>query len=171
MLTNFFSNGTVLNTLRFVAGIVAVLVGTVVLNPDGSLGLAVWLLGAFVITHALCDRLLQHLKKNKSSAPRDSETGRREFAASFVVTAGVILGLLTVFDTRPFTQTIKVGVAALIVAILAGIVLVGLLLAAPTETDETDETAAENLIAYVFNLSVWALALGLLCIGAGLLHR
>ena len=169
MLTQFFKCGTAVNVVRFLAGVAAVLIGTLALDPTGSLGLAVWLLGAFIIAHTVCDLLLQHLKADESSAPADSETGLREFAASFVATASVILGLLAVFDTEPFTQTIKVGIAALVTAILAGIVLVGLLLAAPAAS--ATETAAWNLIRYVFNLSVWALALGLLCIASGLLYR
>jgi hydrogenase-4 membrane subunit HyfE len=169
MSKTLFSFGPGVIIARVIAGVVAVLVGTVALDPGGSLGLAVWLLGAFILAHTLCDFLLQSAKNDEAAGPKDSETGLREFAASFVATASVILGLLTVFDTQPFTPTIKVGIAALVTAILSGIVLVGLLLAAPPQSDT--ENAAWNLIRYVFNFSVWALALGLLCISTGLLYR
>jgi len=51
--------------------------------------------------------------------------------------------------------------------ILLGIVLVGLLLAAPKASHQD----AWNFIRYVFNLALWALALGLLCIVMPLLYE
>ena len=87
----------------------------------------------------------------------------------------MILGLLAVFgDKTPKTPlTIKVGVVALVSDILIGIVLVGLLLAAPADDDSAtvNDARAWNLIRYVFNLALWGFSLGLLCISMALIYR
>jgi hypothetical protein len=183
---------------RVVGGTLAVLGGLIVVEAcenDQSLGVAGLLLGVFILGHLTIEGALKRsrerfaLRLDADRKPRpDTENdlqsggnvdltgaenepqptgGLREFASAFVSTSGVILGLLAVFGERSFSLTIKVAVGALVADILVGIVLVGLLLSAPDPEDQR----SWNLIRYVFNVALWALALGLLCIGAALLYR
>ena len=146
--------------VSLIAGLVIIATG----DPAVSLGVAVLLLGCFIGGHAWIDYTFQRIRQDYNP-PQDS--GLRDFASAFVSTSGVILGLLAVFGDHPFSLTIKVGIAALVSDIMVGIVLVGLLLAGAAPDDQR----AWNLIRYVFNVALWALSLGLLCIAMGLLYR
>lgn len=168
MLKSFFSQGGILNILRLIVGVASLVLGIWVLSGK-AVSLAVILFGAATLGHALIDEALQSLREDKTYSPPDATSGMRDFASAFVTTSGVILGLLAVFGDHKFSQVTELGIWALVVDILVGTVLVGLLLAAPAET--ANENAAWNLIRYVFNVAMWGLTLGLVCIAVGLVFR
>ncbi|HXF00120.1 MAG TPA: hypothetical protein VN458_07220 [Solirubrobacterales bacterium] len=156
---------------RLLVGAAAVLGGIVVLAASGdneSLGLAVLLWGVFILGHLGIETLYQRVRGQYDSVGQQLQptSGLREFAIAFPSTSGVILGLVAVFGSEDFSLTTKVGIGALVADILVGLVLVGLVIAAPDSGDQR----SWNLIRYVFNLALWALALGLLCIGIALLN-
>ncbi len=156
-----------LNPVRVAAGVLGILVGILVLtasHPNHSLGVAVLALGAFILGHVGLERLFRSVATELTEPP---EGGMRDFAASFIATSGVILGLLSVFGEKSLPETLKIGVVALVADILIGTVLVGLLLAGPSDSDQP----AWNLLRCVFNLALWSLALGLLCVATSLLYR
>jgi hypothetical protein len=156
-----------LNPVRVAAGLVGILVGALELtasHPNHSLGVAVLALGAFILGHVGLEHLFQSVASTLT-APLDG--GMRDFAASFIATSGVILGLLSVFGEKSLPETLKIGIVALVADILIGTVLVGLLLAGPSDSDQP----AWNLLRCVFNLALWSLALGLLCVATSLLYR
>jgi hypothetical protein len=146
------------------AGIIVAIVA----DADRPLGISLVVTGVFVLAH-LATETAFHGRGIDYDLTADAHAGMREFAAAFTSTSGVILGLLAVFGDSEggFSLTVKVGIGALAADILLGIVLVGLLLAAPKTSDQD----AWNFIRYVFNLALWALALGLLCIVTPLLYE
>jgi hypothetical protein len=175
-----------LQSFRFFCGALAILGGLILVVPSDRtrpLGVSLLLLGAFILGHLQVERAYQRTRLrfqppanggagggNRSwLADTESQTdeGLRDFAAAFIATSGVILGLLTVFGEKAFSLTIKVGIGALVADILIGFVLGGLVLAAP----DHDDQMSWNFVRYVFNLALWSLALGILCIGVELLYR
>jgi hypothetical protein len=166
---------------RIVVGLATVICGFVFLEcglTEKPLGVAVLVLGGFILFHWGVEALFMHVRSDYNP-PVDS--GMRDFASSFIATSGVILGLLALFGDKgvKLTSTLKVGVVALAADILLGLVLVGLLLAGadpggtPTaggETTQPDQKAL-NFIRIVFNVALWALSLGLLSIAMALIYR
>ena len=153
------------NRFRVVLACTSLFAGGLVLDigPADSLGIALLLLGAFMLLHFLIEHLFQSVRQSYEPPP---DSGMRDFASSFVATSGVILGLLAIFASHPFSVTIKVGIGALVVDILVGVILVGLLLAGASPDDQR----AWNLIRYLFNVAVGALGFGLFCIGVALIY-
>lgn len=144
----------------------AIIVGVVLIaspRVDDPLGLALVLVGAFIVAHLSTEEYFHRIRKEFEATP---DTGLRDFASAFVSTSGVILGLLAVFGDQEFSLTIKVGIGALVADILIGVVLIGLLLAGASNDDQE----AWNLIRLVFNVALWAFALGLLCIATALIY-
>lgn len=139
---------------------------------ETPLGVAVLVLGVFIVAHLVIEAGFMSVRSDYTP-PVDS--GMRDFASTFIATSGVILGLLALFGDKPgsLTPTIKVGIAALAADILTGLVLLGLLLsgADPGNGDREADQSAWNYIRVVFNLALWALTLGLLCIATALLYR
>jgi hypothetical protein len=82
-------------------------------------------------------------------------------------TPGVVLGLLAVFgNTDILTDTLKVASVSLTAALLLAIVLNGLVAMA-----NATEPPLSRLVRVLFNITLWALALGLLGIAMGLVYR
>ena len=151
---------------RRLAGGAAIFAGAVIIaatRADEPLGVALLLVGAFILAHLSIEEHFHEIRQDFEAKP---DTGLREFASAFVSTSGVILGLLAVFGDKEFSLTIKVGIGALVADILVGVVLIGLLLAGANENDQR----AWNLIRFVFNVALWAFALGLLCIATALIY-
>jgi len=154
---------------RLAGGVTALILGLLLWSGgygERALAIALVVLGAFIICHAIVETAYHAIVEIYATS---DVSGLREFASAFIATSGVILGLLAVFgDKTPKTPlTIKVGVVALVSDILIGTVLVGLLLAAPADSDQR----AWNLIRHLFHLALWGLSLGLLCITMALLYR
>lgn len=169
------------DVLRLVVGIASTISGVVLLATgftETPLGVAVLVLGLFILCHFVIEAWFMHVRRDYDPPP---DNGMREFASTFIATSGVILGLLALFgDERgTLTPTIKVGIVALATDILVGLVLLGLLLAGAdpggTATATGGKTSIDqeawNIIRLVFNLALWALSLGLLCIAMALLYR
>ena len=151
-----------------------------VAHDDASLGIAGLVLAVFIFGHLTVEYRYQEVRKAfrpvREGQPQTLVTGNdglqpveglREFASAFVSTSGVILGLLAVFGEDHLSVTVKVGIGALITDILVGAMLVGLVISAPDSADQR----SWNFIRYVFNVALWALALGLLCIGTALIYN
>ena len=168
------------DVLRLLVGIASTIAGAVLLATgvtETPLGVAVLVLGLFILGHFAIEAWFMHVRRDYDP-PADS--GMRDFASTFIATSGVILGLLALFgDERgSLTPTIKVGIVALATDILVGLVLLGLLLAGAdpggtaTANGKTSiDQKAWNIIRLVFNVALWALSLGLLCIAMALLYR
>jgi hypothetical protein len=157
-------------TFRLLGGVTSLVFGLVLLIRgigEKPLAIALTALGAFILFHAIVEYSYHAIVGGMYGTA--DEAGLREFASTFIATSGVILGLLAVFgDTMPKSPlTIKVGVGALVTDILIGTVLVGLLLAPAAPGNQR----ALNLIRYVFNVALWGLSLGLLCISLALIYR
>ena len=169
------------DVFRIVVGIASAVCGAYLLfihtgSTGKPLGLALLVLGLFIVSHWGLEAYFMHVRRDYTP-PADS--GMRDLASSFIATSGVILGLLVLFGNRgvTVTLTLRVGIAALAADILLGLVLVGLLLAgadpggsASGVTTGPDQRAW-NVIRLVFNLALWALSLGLLCIAMALIYR
>lgn len=163
---------------RLVVGVVVGVVGLWFVfghATETPLGVATLVLGLFILVHWVVEDCFMRVRQ-----PYDSpaDTGLQDFASSFIATSAVILGLLALFGDDPLTTTMKVGIAALVADILVGLVLVGLVLAGAEPggrvvngTTTTADQTAWNIIRIVFNLALWALSLGLLCIAMALLYR
>lgn len=166
---------------RILVGIASTICGLVFL-ADGltetPLGVAVLVLGLFILCHYAVEARFMHVRQ-AYNPPADS--GLRDFASTFIATSGVILGLLKVFGDKQgsLTPTLTVGVVALAADILVGFVLLGLLLAGadpgatvkPGGQTTSIDQKAWNIIRIVFNMALWALSLGLLCIAMALIYR
>lgn len=82
-------------------------------------------------------------------------------------TPGVVLGLLAVFgSTNILTDTLKIASVSLTAALLLAIVLSGLVAMAGAT-----EPLLSRLVRVLFNVTLWALALGLLGIAMSLVYR
>jgi hypothetical protein len=126
---------------RIIGGLASTLVGAVFLatgHTEKPLGIALLAVGGFILFHLAIESWFQSIRQDYEPA---DDGGLRDFAAAFVSTSGVILGLLAVFGDTPFSLTLKVGIVALVTDILVGTVLVGLLLAGAAATDQR-QTAA-----------------------------
>jgi hypothetical protein len=160
---------------RIGAGIASAIAGVVLLATgwtETPLGIAVLVLGLFILAHWGVEAWFMSVRSDYDP-PADS--GMREFAATFIGTSGVVLGLLSLFHDREgeLSQTLKVGIVSLTADILVGVVLLGLLLAGADPGGETTtiDQRGWNFIRIVFNVALWALSLGLLCIATALLYR
>jgi hypothetical protein len=84
-----------------------------------------------------------------------------------VTTPGVVLGLLAVFGTTgTLTTVVKVATVALATALLLGIVLNGLV-----SMQDIGNPPRSTVIRLMFNLTLWALTLGILGIAMGVVYR
>lgn len=159
--------GHLLSTVRFGAGIAAIIVGlTATGSSDHALGWAVFLLGAFILAHLVIEFLVTRLPET---------TGRDEsvpnpfnaVATVLVTTPGVVLGLLAAFGTTgTLTTVVKVAVVALATALLLGIILNGLV-----SMQGISNPPRSTVIRLLFNLTLWALTLGILGIAMGVVYR
>ncbi len=163
--------GYVLEEFRVLAGIAAILVSFTPIvsskeSPDPALHWAVLLLGVFIIFHFVVGWIVVLLPVR---AGRD-ETVPNPFnavATVLVTTPGVVLGLLAVFGTTgTLTIVVKVAAVALATALLLGIVLNGLV-----SMQDIGNPPRSTVIRLMFNLTLWALTLGILGIAMGVVYR
>jgi len=135
-------------------------------SPDAALRWTVFLLGLFILFHFLLEQLIIRLPVRAGH----DETVPNPFNAVanvLVTTPGVVLGLLAVFGTTgTLTTVVKVAAAALATALLLGIVLNGLV-----SMQNIGNPPRSTLIRLIFNLTLWALALGVLAIAMGVVYR
>jgi hypothetical protein len=161
----------VLYGIRIVAGIAAIIVsqtaiGTEKGRPDYALDWAVLLVGIFILFHFLIEfvmiKLPAHAGKTESvPSPFNA------VATVLVTTPGVVLGLLAAFGTSgTLTTVVKVAVVALAVSLLLAIILNGLV-----SMDKINDPPRSTVIRLVFNLTLWALALGIFGIAMGVVYR
>ena len=163
--------GYVLEVFRVLAGIAAIVVSETAIvsnkeRPDPALYWTVFLLGIFILLHFLIGWLVVLLPVRAGH----DETVPNPFnavATVLVTTPGVVLGLLAVFGTTgTLTTTVKVATAALTTALLLGIILNGLV-----SMQDIGNPPRSTVIRFMFNLTLWALALGVLGIAMGIVYR
>ena len=171
--------GRSLYFVRATAGIVAVVVSqssatkkTVthglhrVMVVDHALRWAILLLGIFILVHLAIETLVIILPQR----PGDPENVPNPFADTanvLVTTPAVVLGLLAVFGTSgTLTNAVKVGAASLATALLLAIVVSGL-----ASMTGIQKPPRSTVIRLLFNVTLWALVLGVLGITTGLIYR
>jgi hypothetical protein len=164
---------------------------------DPALSWTVRLLGLFILGHLLVELLaiaLAHWHDPSSTqqasqsqaampvaavlnralsegwGPPPDATPPNPFSAMsniLTTTPGVVLGLLAVFGgTDILTATLKIASVSLTAALLLAIVLSGLVAMVGAT-----EPPLSRLVRVLFNVTLWALALGLLGIAMGLVYR
>jgi hypothetical protein len=164
---------------------------------DPALSWTVRLLGLFILGHILIELLataLSHWNDGSSVGqstqappltdvptilsqalsggwgPSSDDAPPNPFSAManvLTTTPGVVLGLLAVFGSAELlTDTLKVASVSLAAALLLAIVLSGLVAMVGAT-----EPPLSRLIRVLFNITLWALALGLLGIAIGLVYR
>jgi hypothetical protein len=120
----------------------------------------------FILSHLAIEWIITHLP---------ATTGREErvpnpfnaVATVLVTTPGVVLGLLAAFGTSgTLTTVVKVAVVALAAALLLGIILNGLV-----SMHGISNPPRSTVIRLLFNLTLWALTLGILGIAMGIVYR
>jgi hypothetical protein len=163
--------GHVLEIFRVLAGVAAMVVSQTSLvtserSPDPALQWTVFLLGVFILFHFLIGWIVVLLP---IYAGHDEQVPNPFNAvANVLVTApGVVLGLLAVFGTAgALTTVVKVAAVALATALLLGIVLNGLV-----SMQDVGNPPRSTVIRLMFNLTLWALVLGILGIAMGVVYR
>jgi ABC-type phosphate/phosphonate transport system permease subunit len=164
---------------------------------DPALSWTVRLLGLFILGHVLVELLAialshwhdststQQASQAQATMPVDAVLNRalsegwgpsqnanppHPFSAMsniLTTTPGVVLGLLAVFgSTDILTDTLKVASVSLAAALLLAIVLSGFVAMVGAT-----EQPLSTLVRMLFNVTLWALALGLLGIAMGLVYR
>jgi hypothetical protein len=129
-------------------------------HTDPALTAALTLLTGLMVLQFCAEELFIRLIRHERTDLATTEaTGFKEQAGLAVTTPGVILGLLTVFDTGPISLAVKAAAVALALSIPFGFVLFSFLAAAVPEHAEP-----RALIGYLFNLVFWLLEFGLVCI-------
>ena len=163
--------GRILNGVRILAGIAAIVVsGTAIVStsksPDPALRWAVLLLGVFILSHLLIEQIVILLPAY--AGPGEPVPHPFNAVANVLVTTpGVVLGLLAVFgSTGTLTIVVKVAAVALATALLLGIILNGLV-----SMQGINNPPRSTIIRLMFNLTLWALTLGVLGIAMGIVYR
>jgi hypothetical protein len=164
-------SGWALVVVRIVAGVSAIWVsGTAIVSssgsPDPALRWTVFLVGIFILFHLLVEVVVVALPVGSG----EDETVPSPFNAVanvLVTTPGVVLGLLAAFGTTgTLTIVVKVAAFALATALLLAIVLNGLV-----SMQGISKPLRSTVIRFIFNLTLWALALGIIGIAMGIAYR
>jgi hypothetical protein len=164
-------SGWVLIVVRIVAGISAIWVsGTTLVNssggPDPALRWTILLLGIFILFHLLVEVFVVALPV-RSGQDENVPSPFNTVANVLVTTPGVVLGLLAAFGTTgTLTIVVKVAAFALAMALLLAIVLNGLV-----SMKDVSKPLRSTVIRFIFNLTVWALALGIIRLAMGIAYR
>jgi hypothetical protein len=157
--------------LRGLAGLAAILVSFSAAvsskkSPDPALQWTVLLLGIFIFLHILLELIVFALPARTG----DEEAVPNPFnavATVLVTTPGVVLALLAAFGTTgTLTTVVKVASFALATALLLAIILNGLV-----SMQDISNPPRSTFIRLVFNLTLWALALGIIGIAMGIIYR
>jgi hypothetical protein len=145
---------------------------------DDSLPLAILLLGLVILASWGLDHLWGWLGNASGAQDEASEEaalavagkalkeGFQQVAGAIIAVAGILLGLLAAFDKGPLSLALKVGSAALALALLLALVLnfiVGL--------DVPGATGPVMFLGIYTNVLFWTLSLGLLCLLMALILR
>jgi hypothetical protein len=162
-----------LRLFRLLAAAGALATGGAVLaahDLERPLAFSILLLGAFIAVHlaieAIWIKLTPVAQDGEQAIETDAGAGFREAAMVYISTPGVVLGLIAVFEKNLPRETLRVGSLALATTILVGIVLHGLVVFGVPE-----DAPRRAVIGYLFNVLLWSLSLGVLCIGLAIVYR
>lgn len=163
--------GHALEALRFAAGAAAIGIGNSSIastraQPDPALHWAVVLLGVFILFHLAIETIMVKLPIWTGHDEKVTDPFN-PVANVLVTTPGVVLGLLAVFGSSgTLTTVVKVAAIALATALLLGIILSGLV-----SMQDIGNPPRSTVIRLMFNLTLWALALGVIGIAMGVVYR
>jgi hypothetical protein len=170
--------------LALAMGVIAFLIlcvtnGTVSVTSDRAWIIALAVFGLFVIVHVGLDQLWDEItgpdtganvgdapsaatKKTKptsSTISKGANDSTNQLLTAIITTSGVVLAIIQAFNANTLDVTAKVGTVSLAFDLVLGFVLFGL------TTDSTPlDDPAWHFRAYIFNLVLWGLSFGLLCI-------
>jgi hypothetical protein len=164
-------------TVSWFAATAVALLGFLAFGWETSLNVSVAVLSVFVAATAVMT-YLWILPGTSSPAARDEPAGEEKAAAAsarsdgsnafaeganmIVTTQGVVLGLLAFSGPSHLSPTLKAGAASLVTGVLAGSLLY-LQVAPQAPGDRTRAMVASIL----FNILLWSLGFGLVCVVAG----
>jgi hypothetical protein len=199
LLTFVFSK-TGHRLFRGVVGVTTLLIGAMAFVRGAearspALWLSVLLFGALVLVHVVVDIIWDHLSRTEAGAnvgdappsrplpalgpgalavPGESPTHDRgasdatlQLVTAVISTAGIVLAIIQSFaSVATLSLSAKVGTIALATDLVVAFMLFGLVVD-KTHPGET----AWHFRGYVFSLSLWGLAFGLLCIAMSFVFR
>lgn len=163
--------GYFLEGFRVAAGVAAIVISrtpivTSAQSPDPALQWSVLLLGIFILFQSLIGGIVTLLPV-RGGHDKQVPDPFNVVADNLVTAPGVVLGLLAVFGTGgALTRVVKVAAVALAMALLLGIVLNGL-----ASMKDVRNPPRSTVVRLMFNLTLWALALGILSIAMGVVYR
>ena len=171
--------------VRGLVGIVMLVVGftgwTPGLGPDQAISLSFKVLGGFVLVHLCISVVWDMITPANLNLVLDPGS-LVQLAGALLTAPTVVVGLLAAFQ-HPLPPAVKVGAVSLAIGVLVGFILFGLVVAeverprggatgaAAAGASGTPETGWERrnyFRSYFFNVTLWLVALGLLCITFGL---
>jgi hypothetical protein len=163
--------GRALEVVRLLAAATAIVVSETAIvtskkTPDPALHWTVFLLGVFIFVHWAIERIIVSLPVRGG---RD-ETVPNPFnavATALVTTPALVLGIFAVFGTgKTLTIVVKVAAVALAATLLLGLILNGLV-----SMQDIGNPPRSTVIRLIFNLTLWALALGILGIAMSIVYQ
>jgi hypothetical protein len=157
--------GRILTFFRVAAGTAAIFISYTI-GSDQALHETVLLLGIFIVGHMAIDWLMIQLP-SYSDDDNEKRDPYKLTARTLATTPAVILGLLAALaSTGKLTVVVKVAAVSLAASLLFGIVLSGLV-----SMQGIDSESRSVTIKFMFNITLWALALGLIGIAMGIVYR
>jgi hypothetical protein len=125
-----------------------------------ALSAALYSLAVMMCLHLFIDLTWAHLLKSGGSGSSPNvAVAWGPFVGLIVTTAGVVLGLVQVFNPGSLSVALKVGTLSLAISVMLGMILFGLVVSA------APNGAVPIVVrAVVFNATLCALSLGLLAV-------
>jgi hypothetical protein len=134
---------------------------------DHAITAALVSLAIVMLVHLAIDLVWEQLLKSGGMGRSpDIAAAWGPFVGLIVTTAGVVLGLLQAFGTGHLSDPLKVATMSLVATVMLGMFLFGLVVSAAPKG-----APAVVFRAFIFNVTLWALALGLLSISWALVYR
>jgi hypothetical protein len=104
------------------------------------------------------------ISSGSDKSPSDATV---QLVIALITTAGVVLGVVQAFAGTALSLTAKIGTLALAGDVVVGFMLFGLVAdSTPLQSDQ-----AWHFRGYVFNITLWGIAFGLLCIAYSFIYR
>jgi hypothetical protein len=165
---------TVISTaVRFVVAVGVLIVGASSyptgrhLGQDRALPVALLVFGGFALVHTVGDLIFAEATHGQGTTDAQASVtdGVRVLVGACIATPATVLGLVNVF-AQQVTTALRWGEVLLVVGILLAIMLMTYVIF-PLK----DSVAVLTFVSFWLILTLWALALGLTCIGFSLVYR
>lgn len=156
---------------RLLAGVAAIFTALALVSAtEPTLRFTIALLGAFIIMHQTLELVAVLISPGITDEDNRDGAAQNSFAsigAALISTPGVVLGLLAVFSPKGLlTPTIRVSAVSLATCLLLAIIVNGLV-----AMNGAEQPPLSTLIRLLFNVTLWALTLGLLGVAMALAFR